>query len=43
MKEKIARWYRQGLWTARMVRAAALKGLITEEAAAEITAGEVTS
>ena len=41
MKEKIAKWYRQGLWTARMVRAAALRGVITESDAAEITGGEV--
>ena len=43
MREKIAKWYRQGLWTARMVRAAALKGLITEQEAAAITGGEVTA
>ena len=42
MKEKIAKWYRQGLWTARMVRAAALRGVITEGEADEIT-GEVTA
>lgn len=29
MKEKIARWYAQGLWTEDMVRTAADKGVIT--------------
>ena len=43
MKEKIAKWYRQGLWTARMVRSAALKGIITEADWAEITGGEVSA
>ena len=43
MTEKIKKWYCQGLWTARMVRAAALKGFLTEEEAAEITGGEVTA
>lgn len=38
MKEKIARWYRQGLWTAEMVRQAVGKGLLTAEEAAEIIA-----
>ena len=36
MKEKIAKWYAQGLWTADMVRSAVKKGAITEEEAAEI-------
>lgn len=36
MKEKIARWYRQGLWTAEMVQKAADKGVITNEDAKEI-------
>lgn len=40
MKEKIAKWYRQGLWTAEMVRSAAQKGIITEDDYAEITGGE---
>ena len=43
MKEKIAKWYRQGLWTARMVRSAALKGVISEADWAEITGGEVSA
>lgn len=36
MKEKITRWYKQGLWTEVMVRNAVVKGLITENDAAEI-------
>lgn len=36
MKEKIRKWYRQGLWTAQMVRNAAAKGALTETDAAEI-------
>lgn len=31
MKEKIAKWYKQGLWNKAMVRAAAEKGKITAE------------
>lgn len=31
MKEKIKRWYEQGLWTAEMVRNAVIKGKLTEE------------
>ena len=31
MKEKIAKWYKQGLWTADMVENAVAKGVITEE------------
>lgn len=36
MKEKIAKWYRQGLWTADMVQKAVDKGVLTEEDATEI-------
>lgn len=36
MKEKIARWYRQGLWTAAMVRNAVGKTF----GGAEFTAGD---
>ena len=36
MKEKIARWYKQGLWTEAMVRNAVAKGKLTEAEAAEI-------
>ena len=36
MKEKIALWYAQGLWTAEMVQNAVEKGLLTQEEANEI-------
>lgn len=36
MKERIAKWYKQGLWTADMVQDAVKKGILTEEEAAEI-------
>jgi hypothetical protein len=36
MKDKIAKWYKQGLWNAEMVQIAADKGVITQEQAAEI-------
>lgn len=36
MKEKIAKWYKQGLWTAEMVQDAVNKGILKAEAAAEI-------
>lgn len=36
MKDKLARWYRQGLWTAAMVQEAVDKGLITQEDCVEI-------
>ena len=36
MYEKIARWYKQGLWTEEMVRNAVSKGVLTEEEAKEI-------
>ena len=31
MKEKIKKWYEQGLWTAEMVRNAVIKGKLTED------------
>lgn len=40
MKERIAKWYKQGLWTADMVRSAVNKGIITEADYAEIVADE---
>lgn len=43
MKEKIARWYAQGLWTADMVRSAVKKGVLTEGEAAEILSGGATA
>lgn len=30
MKEKIAKWYRQGLWTKAMVKNAVKKGVLTD-------------
>ena len=41
MKSKIEKWYKQGLWTAEMVRNAAQKGVITEKDYCEITGAEV--
>ena len=36
MFEKIKKWYKQGLWTEKMVRDAVAKGVITEDNAMEI-------
>ena len=36
MKEKIAKWYRQGLWTADMVSNAGRKGVLSMEEVSEI-------
>lgn len=36
MKEKIAKWYKQGLWTEAMVRSAVTKGKLTAEEVEEI-------
>lgn len=36
MKEKIAKWYRMGLWTEGMVITAAEKGVLSQEEAQEI-------
>ena len=40
MKEKIAKWYKQGLWTTEMVQNAVRKGVITEDEANEILGKE---
>lgn len=40
MKEKIAKWYKQGLWTADKVMNAVKKGVITENEANEILGKE---
>lgn len=40
MKEKIKKWYEQGLWTVEMVRNAVIKGKLTEDEYQEIV-GEV--
>ena len=37
MKEKIAKWYKQGLWTEAMVRNAVDKNIITKDQYTEIT------
>ena len=36
MKEKIKKWYEQGLWTAEMVRNAVVKGKLTDDEYREI-------
>ena len=38
MKDKIAKWYKQGLWDMEKVKNAVAKGILTEEEAAEILA-----
>lgn len=40
MKDKIAKWYKQGLWTEEMVMNAVKKGILTEDEAAEILKGD---
>ena len=40
MKEKIEKWYKQGLWTAQMVQNAVTKGKLTADDAAEILAAD---
>ena len=42
MKEKIASWYKESLWTAEMVDSAVTKGVITEAEATEIKGQAVT-
>ena len=36
MKDKILKWYKQGLWTEEMVRNAVLKNVLTEKEMEEI-------
>lgn len=36
MKQKIAKWYKQGLWTADMVRKSGEKGILTKAEVSEI-------
>lgn len=36
MKEKIAKWYKQGLWTEAMVQDAVAKKVLTPDEAEEI-------
>lgn len=38
MKEKIALWYLQGLWTAEMVQNVVKKGILKQDEADEILA-----
>ena len=40
MKEKIAKWYKQGLWTAQMVQDAVTKGKLTADEATEILSSD---
>ena len=40
MFEKIKKWYKQGLWTEKMVRNAVIKNVISEEQAQEIFAAK---
>ena len=40
MKKKIAKWYKQGLWTKEMVANAVAKGVITATDYEEITGEE---
>ena len=39
MREKIAKWYAQGLWSVQMVKNAVEKGVITEQEYKEIVGG----
>lgn len=39
MKDKIAKWYKQGLWSEEMVKNAVEKGVLTEDEANEILNG----
>lgn len=43
MRDKIAKWYAQGLWTEDMVRSAVKKGVLTEGEAGEILSGGATA
>jgi len=40
VKNRIEKWYKQGLWTLDMVKNAVEKGVITEEDYKEITGEE---
>ena len=41
MKEKIAKWYKQGLWNEEMVLQSVKKGVISADDAAKILGKEV--
>lgn len=36
MKDKILKWYKQGLWTEEMIRNAVVKNVLTEKEMEEI-------
>lgn len=40
MKDKILKWYKQGLWTEHMVLNAVSKNVLTEDEANEILKGD---
>lgn len=40
MKDRIAKWYRMGLWSAENVKDAAAKGILTAEDVLEILGQE---
>lgn len=41
MKDRIERWYKQGLWSETMLRNAVEKGVISDDEYMEITGKEV--
>lgn len=41
MKEKIAKWYKQGLWTLEMIQQAVDKGILTLEEFEQIKNGKL--
>jgi hypothetical protein len=43
MRDKIAKWYAQGLWSRDMVLNAVKKGVLTEGEAGEILSGGATA
>lgn len=43
MKDKIAKWYAQGLWSRDMVLNAVKKGVLTDGEAGEILGGGATA
>lgn len=43
MRDKIAKWYAQGLWSRDMVLNAVKKGILTEGEAGEILSGGATA
>ena len=43
MRDKIAKWYAQGLWSREMVLNAVKKGVLTEGEAGEILIGGATA